>query len=122
MAGVGIAAFGLSFLLRGADDPSAGRLGLTFFAMWAVLFVVVGVLHLVAGLWLARGARWALSVGLAISIGGAALGFWALAVALSHVTRQMDALGTIGLALVSVLYAVAGWSLLSARDWGVKPQ
>lgn len=115
LAGVGIAAFGFSFAVRSSTDPLAGRVGQVFFLIWAVFFTSVGAVHLIAGIGAARCRRWGLWLGMTIGFGGAALGAYAVAAALSHITRYMDVPGTIGLAVVSGLYALAGWSLLSAR-------
>jgi hypothetical protein len=112
LAGLGIFAFGLSFAVRVAVDPSAGRIGVPFFILWAIFFVAGGALHIFAAVGAARGRRWALWLGTFIGLGGAVLGCWTLLVVLSHITGQMDVPGTIGLALVSGLYAIAGWSLV----------
>ena len=117
LAGIVIASFGVSFVYRETNDPLAGRVGDIFFWTWAVFFTVVGAVHLIAGVGAARGRRWAMWLGMVIGFGAAVLGAYTLARALSHITRYMDVPGTIGLAVACGLYALAGWSLLSARHW-----
>ena len=117
LAGLGISAFGILFALRSTDDSLAGSVGASFFWLWAAFFTLVGTVHLIAGVGAASGRRWALWLGLTIGFGGAVIGAYTLVAALSHVTRYMDVPGTIGLAVATGLYALAGWSLLSSRHW-----
>jgi hypothetical protein len=99
------------------NDPLAGRVGPIFFLIWAVFFSLVGAAHLIAGIGAARGRWWGHWLGIVIGLGGVVLGAYTVATALTHITRYMDVPGTIGLAIVSGLYALAGWSLVSARHW-----
>jgi hypothetical protein len=117
LAGIGIAAFGASFALEATNDALATRIGPLFFWVWAVFFLAVGTVHVVAGAGAARGRRWGMWLAATITVGGAILGAVTLVEALSNVTRYMDVGGTIGLAVVVVLYALAAWSLWSARQW-----
>lgn len=115
VAGLLLAAFGLSFAL--VDIPADGsQVAPNFYWIWTVFFLVVGSIHLVAGIGVGAGRRWGLWLGMTIVVGGSLLGAWTLARALSHITRYMDVPGTVGLAVVTGLYAVAAWSLLSSRQ------
>ncbi len=116
LAGLGIAAFAISLPMT--DVPVGGGLvGLNSNWIWATFFIVVGAIHLTAGLGVAGGRQWSRWLGLIIGFAGAVLGAYLLARSLSHFIRYMDVTGTIGLAVVTALYAVAGWSLFSSRQW-----